>query len=1387
MFKYLVNPLRSDSCTVRMFLAKLTALIIGNLIFISLLSANNQHTLEFEQMTIKDGLSQSTVNCIYQDSKGFIWIGTQDGLNRYDGYNFKIYRHDPDDSTSLTSNYINTICEDSQGRLWIGTEGTGIEIFDPRLEQFINYQNIPSDPSSLSDNFIYSIIESTDETIWIATSESLEKYHPETNGFTRYERSKRDSTDHWTYYLLKIVEGRDGFIWTCTYDGLSWFDPVQEQFNHYVLNKSDSGNLINEEINTILLDDDLVWLGTNGGLVKLELNSGSSTVYSHEPNNSQSLVDNEITSIAKDNSGFLWVGTYKGLDRLDPAKGQFLHFSADYNNSKSISENSIMSIYQDFTDIIWIGTSANGLNKYDPGKRKFTHHFRQHDNPNSLPNNYIGGIFEDHSGSIWLGTGGGGLSNFDPVNHNYRNFTHDPDNFNSIADNDVGAINEDNNGRLWIGFTDGLDRYDPRLNTFQHFAVDEADSSTTGLYMIYSICHDPLGTMWFGSYGGGLSKYDPKQDQFIHYYHKKQDTTSLSNDYINVLYCDPSGDLWIGTDNGGLNRFDRDSDQFIKYTVAENKFSIYSIHNDQRGKLWLGVHGGGLLEYDIESNQLVTYTTKNGLPNNVVYSILEDENRNLWLATNSGLSKFNPERNIFQNYDYRDGLQSNEFNQGAAIKSKSGILYFGGIHGFNSFHPADITDNPHIPNIFLTDFNLFNQRIKPGPGTLLDQSILEIKEINLSYRQNAFSIFYSALNFSIPEKNKYKYILVGFDKDWVEAGNSRVANYMNLKPGSYTFRVTGSNNDGIWNETGASVKIHIEPPFWQTTIFRVFGFIFVFGSLFYLINRRITSIERQKQTLEQIVTQRTKELEQANQSLNQEIFEREQIDQALQENVDLLVKSQRVARLGSYALDAPADTWTSSEILDEIFGIDEQYPRNIASWVQLIHPDHQEEMLSYFQIEVLENHQSFNREYPIIRHNDQEERWLHGLGELVFDENGNVKSMIGTIQDITDRHKLEEQLRHSQKLEAITKLTGGIAHDFNNILGSIFGAVDLLLTHIGKEHPGRRYVDLILDKGQNAAELVRRMLAYSRQQLLRPEPVNLNLIIEDISVLLKRALEVKITLDLELAAGLNQINGDRTAIDQIIMNLCLNAIESMADGGKLTVKTENRQITANSTGFDSSVRPGDYVSLKVIDTGHGISTEDIDKIFEPFYTTREVGKGTGLGLSMVFGLVKQHKGYIQCSSKPNEQTIFEVIFPVLVDFDVVTSDQKFEEKIIKGSGLILVVEDDADLANILEEQLKEIGYEVIITNNGEEALSIYKKIGSDISLVISDIIMPKLGGKELYEKLKQIDPDLKFIFTSGYASDGVFKKYDIDVEMILIKKPFRIDEISAVVNLMINR
>ncbi len=598
-----------------------------------------------------------------------------------------------------------------------------------------------------------------------------------------------------------------------------------------------------------------------------------------------------MRAIYEDRSGVLWVGTWGGgLNRFNREEETFAHWVNNPENPSSLSDNSVYSIYEDRSGVLWIGT-VNGLNRFKIGREKFTQWEKEPGNPDSLSHNFVLSIYEDRSGALWVGTDGGGLSRYDPVNETFTHWINEPGKPNSLSSNNVRTISGDRTGALWLGTKGGLDKFDPEKETFTHWRNEPGKPDSLSNNEILSIYEDRTGVLWIGTNGGGLNRFNREKGTFTHWINEPGNSSSLGHNAIVSIYEDRKGVLWIGTNGGGLNRFNHEDGTFTRWinepgnlnSLSNNK--ILSLHEDQSGILWIGTLGGGLNKFDREEETFTRYTEKDGLPNNVIYGILEDDDGYLWLSTNKGLSKFSLQTESFRNYDIHDGLQMNEFNQGAFHKN-NGKLFFGGIKGFIAFFPDNIKNNPNIPSIVITKFKKFDEIIKTN--------VTDTEKSVLSYKDKYFSFEFAALDYRNPDKNQYAYMMEGFDKDWIHSGTRRSATYTQLDPGEYIFRVKGSNNDGVWNEEGVSIKIIIPPPFWQTWWFRILAAMFLLGLIFIGYRKRVEYIEAQKKKLEIQVAERTKEI--ANKNRQLEVALRE-----LKEAQSQLVQAQKMASLSNLA------------------------------------------------------------------------------------------------------------------------------------------------------------------------------------------------------------------------------------------------------------------------------------------------------------------------------------------------------------------------------------------------------------------------------------------------------------------------------------------------------
>ena len=830
---------------------------------------------EFERISVEHGLSQSSVVCILQDSKGFMWFGTQDGLNKYDGYDFTVYRHNPQDPDSLSHNIIQAIYEDRSGALWIGTWGGGLDRFDRDTERFTHFQHDPGDPNSLSNNSVLSIHQDQEGLLWVGTyGGGLNKFDPETESFVHYRNDPADPASLGGDFVRVIYEDRSGTLWIGAEDGgLDQFDGQGEQFVHYRHDASDPHSLSHHIVVSIYEDQEgLLWVGTADGLNRYDRDTGKFTIYKNDPNDPGSLSDNVVLSLHQDHSGVLWVGTRGGgLDQFDRSSGRFVHYRNEPNDPNSLSNDVVLSIYSDRSGVLWIGTNAAGLNKLDRSTQRFLHYQHQPDNPHSLSDNMVRSIFQDRSGVLWIGTSGGGLNAYDRASGAFTRYPRNSEEFESWDDRSIYALYEDRAGRLWVGTEEGLYTFDRDTETFKRWMTR---SVVTFIY------EDRAQILWVGTLGG-LTRLGQARRTVKNYIHDPSDPYSLSSSGVRAIAQDRLGLLWIGTD-AGVDGFDRETERFTRHQESPyhpgslSDDFVLSIHEDRSGVLWIGTYGGGLNRFDRDAGTFRHYREKDGLPSDAIYGILEDDQGHLWLSTNVGLSRFDPRTETFRNYDVRDGLQSNEFNSGAYHKSSSGEMFFGGINGFNAFHPGQVKDNPYIPPVVLTSLTQGGEEVE------VEKALENVTEVAFNWPNNFFEFEFAALSYCQPDRNEYAYRLEGFEDDWNYISTRRFGRYTNLPAGTYTLRVRGSNNDGFWNTEGASLQVTVVSPFWATWWFRGIVALILLVSIAGGYRLRVSSIESRSRELEGLVEARTRALERRTFELEQRTRESERRRQELE-------------------------------------------------------------------------------------------------------------------------------------------------------------------------------------------------------------------------------------------------------------------------------------------------------------------------------------------------------------------------------------------------------------------------------------------------------------------------------------------------------------------------
>ncbi|MGB5667250.1 MAG: two-component regulator propeller domain-containing protein, partial [Maribacter sp.] len=775
-----------------------------------------QDLIYFDHITTNDGLSQSDINSIYQDKQGFMWFGTHDGLNRYDGYGFTVFKPNANNSASITSNLIYAITGDEGGNLWIGTTGSGLNYFDRTTETFLQYKNEKDNNSSLSNDHVTKVFKDSKNRLWVGTNKGLNMLDlnrsKDTISFQRFNPEQEPFITGWDgNAIYDIFEDSKNQLWVGGFGGL------------YKLSRDESGavyfRLVNKSmglpnVHVRCLGEDKLGrlvIGTNEGLFtqkNINKTIGAYKIHDGTFNDIQIDLNNNIW--AGNDNGLLYFENF-GKDNLPKLVNKFNY---DSRFEYSLSKNIVKSLFMDHTGIIWVGTNGGGVNKFDPERKQFLT-IRKTLDPNSLSYDKIRSMYEDSNGSLWIGTEGGGLNMLkkEDDNGDYNNFQV----FNKISKPfALLEVSQKDTKSLFIGAESSPGLFQLNITNPQKINSDDIIEHKEIDHSVFALLEDSKWNIWIGTYGGGVFRWMPKSglgnyDKVV-FEHDPVNTNSISSDIIRNIFEDKEGNIWFATGDGLCKLSKEES------TKKQPKFRIYkneqgnpntishnyilSLYESSNGIFWVGTFGGGLNRFipsnDENKEKFVSYSEADGLPNNVIKGILEDEDGNLWLSTNQGLSRFNPKEKTFKNFDVNDGLQSNEFQELACLKRKNGEMLFGGINGFNTFFPKNIKENTYEPETVITDFLISNKTVEIGKEMngrpILKKTINETKEIKLKYKENSFSFEFAALHFAAPGKNKFAYMLEGFDEDWIQtSSNKRFATYTNLAPGAYTLKVKASN------------------------------------------------------------------------------------------------------------------------------------------------------------------------------------------------------------------------------------------------------------------------------------------------------------------------------------------------------------------------------------------------------------------------------------------------------------------------------------------------------------------------------------------------------------------------------------------------------------------
>lgn len=1236
---------------------KAILLIKASLMMLLIISeANPQpNTIKFRHIGSDEGLSQNFISCILQDKKGFMWFGTKDGLNRYDGYSFVVYQHNSFDRRTISANFITSIFEDSRGLLWIGTLNGGLNCFLRDSETFIqiNFKSDTSDVLQYSE--IKSIVEDYDGNIWVAISGfGLMKLNVSNQNPLEaidkqlvFDKSNDENLNR--NFITSLCIDKKGFLWVGTENGLIKVNTKTDEITNYTIITKDPKvpvSLYDKSIGSILESrtGDL-WLGTLSGIVKFNRLDGSYKLFPHQYNIFR-YGWGRIVEITEDYEGNLWLATSAELMKFNPANSTYSYYKNDPFDSKSISYNSISSLYIDKTGILWIGTSGMGVNLFDSKSKKFSTLERKKDPSSRITGFTIKSVLEESKDIVWVSTGV--LFKWNRRTGELKSYETSSENLDAFGNTGAWSLIKASDGKILAATTEGLYRYDPVTQKAKQYKHDPSDSLSLPQKQVYSLFEDNDHNIWLATENYLCRAVNFEKGIFEKFIY--QNAPSSDEQVRTVIIQDKSGTIWLGTKNG-LLRFDKKEKSFIAFkndpnnpnSLSNNLIKSICIDpNSESDILWIGTAGGGLNKFDVKKNIFIHFTEKDGLPNNVVYGILPDKNGNFWLSTNKGIAKFNPLKKTFRNYDSQDGLQSNEFNTGAYYLSKSGEMFFGGINGLNYFYPDEIQDNPNKPQIVFTNLKIRDKYISvKDENPILQKSISETDLIILSHDDDVVTFEFSALDFSSPEKNQYAYKLENFNEDWINAGKMRSATFTNLPPGEYLLRVKASNSDGVWNEAGIALRLIVKPPWWNTWwAYLLYGLILLTG--LYLVRRyELNRIKLKNQLkIEKVTTDSLRNLDQ--------------------------LKSHFFANI-SHEFRTPLTL-----VLGQIESV----------------------MASSLQTKEKAKLQVANR---------------------------NARRLLTLINQLLDLSKLEAG---SMELNAEP-------HNIVSFLKSLF---------------------------------------YSFESLAETQ---------------------EIVLKFESEYENVPVNFDPDKMEKIFYNIVYNAIKFTPKGGEIKVSIQTNK---------------EFVNIKVNDTGLGISSESLPHIFDRFYqadgsSTRE-HEGTGIGLALTKELVELHKGKIEVKSKIGEGTEFIITFPISEVKDKSIADDLLnkntdsylsdeleintpESKSITQSNLssaeqemILVIEDHSDVRSYICEQL-ESEYKICEASNGEDGITIAQREIPD--LIITDVMMPKLDGYKFCKMLRKDERTSHIpviMLTAKAGLDDKIKGLETGVDDYIIK-PFSARELKV--------